>query len=357
MNIGDVAELVSRESGIAVRPEHHRSLDLAVRSALQRTGAETLTPSLLGRVVDEFTVKETWLFREEQALAAIPWHALAESARARGDSEVRVWSAACSTGEEPYTLAILACEAFGSHAPPVRIVATDISQVALDRAALARYGARSTRAVPRELLDRYFRTDGDHHVVSPVLRKLVELGRRNLTRDEAPGRFDLILCRNVLIYFPPETTARVIDALESALHEDGMLLLGSADTLCGTTSRLAALPPPRPRRRPRRAAKPASPPALPDPAALYGGALSALAREDPAAAVEPLRRALYLDPTFALAAFQLARVHDRLGDAGAARRLYRQTLRTLDPDDERYGALAGQVDVGDIAAACRARLT
>jgi chemotaxis protein methyltransferase CheR len=361
MNIGDVAELVSRESGIAVRPEHHRSLDLAVRNTLQRTGAETLTPSLLGRVVDEFTVKETWLFREEQALAAIPWHALAENARARGDSEVRVWSAACSTGEEPYTLAILACEAFGSHAPPVRIVATDISQVALDRAAFARYGARSTRAVPGELLRRYFRADGDHHVVSPVLRKLVELGRRNLTRDEAPGRFDLILCRNVLIYFPPETTARVIAALEGALHEDGMLLLGSADTLCGTTSRLAALPAapprPRPRRRPRRAAKPAPAPALPDPAALYGGALSALAREDPAAAVEPLRRALYLDPTFALAAFQLACVYDRLGDAGAARRLFRQTLRTLYPDDERYGPLVGQVDVGDIAAACRARLT
>ena len=353
MSLHELAAEVAAASGITIRPEHHRSLGLAVRNAGSRDVA---------RVVDEFTVKETWFFREPDALAAIPWHALLEHANARGEDTVRVWSAACSTGEEAYSLAILACEAFGTAAPPVRIHASDISQVALDRAEDGRYAQRTMRAVPSALRARYFSEEDGLAVVRPQVRALVELHRHNLTRDATPPfgleGFDLVLCRNVLIYFSPETTAHVIAALERSLYADGSLVLGAADTLCGTTSRLAAPTPAPPRSRPRPSRRPAPAPGRvggEDPATLFVQAVSLL-EHDAAAAVAPLRRALYLDSSFALAAFQLACVYDRLEDADAAARLYRQTLRTLDPDDDRYAELMGQVDVGDIAAACTARI-
>ena len=356
MNLDDLAAVVSDASGITIRPEHHRALELAARTA----GSLDVT-----RVVDEFTVKETWFFREHEALAEIPWHALLANAHARGEDRIRVWTAACATGEEAYTLAILACEAFGTTSPPVRVHASDISNSALARAEAGRYGKRAMRTVTPAQRARYFsEVDGDA-VVGPELRALVELHRHNLTRDPAPPfaetGFDLVLCRNVLIYFSPETTAQVIGALERSLAPNGRLVLGAADTLCGTTSRLAELTPApvrRPRRPPERRPRPAARlvAAPEDPADLFAGAVSLLERGDPATAVDPLRRALYLDPTFALAAFQLACVYDRIGDTPAAMRLYGQTLRTLDPDDERYTHVMGQVDVGDIAAACRARL-
>jgi tetratricopeptide (TPR) repeat protein len=86
------------------------------------------------------------------------------------------------------------------------------------------------------------------------------------------------------------------------------------------------------------------------------GGLVALDAGEPARAVAALRRALYADPTFALAAFTLGRAHDALGDAAAARRAFEQVLRTLDPEDDRHEPILAQVDMGDIAAACRARL-
>jgi len=93
-----------------------------------------------------------------------------------------------------------------------------------------------------------------------------------------------------------------------------------------------------------------------DAAAYFVRGLVELQTDDPPAAAASLRRALYVDPTFALAAFTLGRAHDALGDGAAARRAYEQALRTLDPEDDRHDLLLQQVDLGDIAAACRARL-
>jgi Flp pilus assembly protein TadD len=172
-----------------------------------------------------------------------------------------------------------------------------------------------------------------------------------------------------------------------------MLILGSADTLCGTTRRLARLadapvpssvkaPLQRTLRRPLGVVREAVPgiqealdaagegrreDALAVTAALVAAnhldsdaafvhGLVLLETGQAAEAAGSLRRALYVDPTFALAAFQLGRAYDELGDAGAARRSYAQALRTLDVQDERHEALLHQIDLGDVAAACRTRL-
>lgn len=268
---------------------------------------------------------------------------------------------------------MLAYEALGGTDPPVSILGTDISTAALEGALAGRYRERALGAVEPALRGRYFDEDGDALVVGERLRRLVRFTPHNLARDPLPplgeAPFDLILCRNVLIYFDGATVERAIDGLERALRPDGMLILGSADTLCGTVRRLEQIgadesPVGRPEpaaartlRRPlgRGAGGPLAADAL-DAEASFRNGMRALEAGDPAAATISLRRALYVDPAFGLAAFTLGRAHEAAGDAGAARRAYGQALRSLDAGDDRYDHLLEQIDLEDVATACRVRL-
>ena len=377
-----VAELVSRESGIRLQPNQYSSLRAAIGRAMPSADAAGFLRlardpvwgrETVARLVDEVTVKETSFFRDRRQLDAISWRVLLERAQSTGDGEIRVWSAACATGQEPYTLAILACEAFAPLEPPVRVLGTDIAASALETALAGRYRTRLLRGVDPHVRRRYFEEDGERVVIKEQVRRVVEFRPHNLARDPVPplgeGPFDLILCRNVLIYFDGETVERVIEALESALRPSGMLILGSADTLCGTARRLARIgEEPNPRqvplptesrralRRPLgRAEAPISLEHL-DADSYFTTGLTALEQGDPQEAAGALRRALYVDPTFGLAAFTLGRAYEAAGDIPAARRAYEQALRTLDLADDRHDHFLQQIDLGDVAAACRARL-
>jgi tetratricopeptide (TPR) repeat protein len=323
---------------------------------------------------------------------------------------------ACASGEEAYSVAMLAVEAFGHERAPVSILATDLSERALARAREALYNERSTREIGQPRRERCFRERGGKSAVGEQLRSLVKFRRHNLIADPAPplgeSSFDLILCRNVLIYFDAANVARVVGSLELALHPGGQLILGAFDRLTisarrfadvaaraaqlarrgtlspGTAARSCAQGAPgAPRdRQDERARTPSARTRARvvadaraaadlgrydeaiditgeilardplDAEAYFVRGLSELAAGDPASARGSLRRALYIDPTFALAAFQLGRAHDLCGQAPAAMRAYRRALRTLDPDDERYPDLLERVSAGDIAAACRTRL-
>src|SRR6185436_7806018 len=168
-----------------------------------------------------------------------------EHAQATGSQEIRIWCAACATGEEAYTLALLACEAFAPALPPVRILATDISPAALAAARAGRYGDRSLRTVAPSLRDQYFEREDERLLVGDRLRRVVTFAQHNLASGSMPplgeATFDLIVCRNVLIYFDPETADRVVAGLWSSLRPEGTLILGSADALCGTARRLVKL--------------------------------------------------------------------------------------------------------------------
>jgi chemotaxis protein methyltransferase CheR len=411
-----VAELVEGESGIEVKESQMEALETALRRVSPEMDAEHLLAAvedpaqrglLLGRLIDQVAVQETFFLRERDELEAIDWHALLAAAHGRGAAEVNVWVAACASGEEAYTLALLATEAFGHGSAPVSILATDISARALRRADEGVYSERSVRELSQERRERFLVRERNQSVVGDQLRSLVRLRRHNLVADPAPPsgevRFDVVLCRNVLIYFGPQTVERVVASLESALQPGGQLILGAADRLTSSARRLtelarrdfepsAAIRPRRRRRQPagrspRRGPPPArrAPPVSIEDAlraadrgeyeaaiesarcvladdplsaeANYVRGVSELAVDDPGAAVRSLRRALYIDPSFALAAFQLARGHELCGDVQAARRSYAQTLRALALDDERSAALLDDGDAGEIAAACRARLT
>jgi chemotaxis methyl-accepting protein methylase len=407
-----VAALVHRETGIALWDTQLPSLAAALARIAPDMDADRFlvevteggtADALLGRLVEEVTVKETYFFREPHELTTVNWRQAAARAMGAGAKLIHVWVSACATGEEAYSMAILACEALGTVGPPISVLGTDISAHALAQAEAASYSERSMRTVSPDMRERYFIQEGRRYRVRDSLKSLVRFRRHNLVKDPAPPAgevpFDVIACRNVLIYFDHAVVDKVIRSLESALRADGTLILGVADRLTGTARRLQRAPTPEPARqvRPpgaasgRKLRRPlgverkvvaangtiadalqaadsgdlAGAVAITD-AVLAADPLNAdayfvrgmaeLGLEDAAAAVGSLRRALYVDPTFGLAAFQLGRAHDTVGDRTAAVRAYGQALRTLDPSDDRHSAILDQVDLGDVAAACRERL-
>jgi len=424
-----VVELVRRETGVVIKDPQLPALAAALERIAPGVGAEQLMVAissaahgtLLHRLVDEVTVQETYFFRELRELETIEWQALLGAARESGFGVVRVWVTACSTGEEAYSLAILASEAFGRTDPPVTILATDVSSAALERAAAgAGYSERSVRNLSQQLRQRYLFHEDGRYRVKDTLKALVRFRHHNLIVDPAPPlgevHFDVIACRNVLIYFDLPSVQQVLRSLETALRPEGRLILGAADRLTGTAADFGRAAPPAVERRRRRAPKRslrrplglelvATAPVglgeergedvdMPAPrrraqdriedaliaadegdldgaieiveALLAGNPMLAdghfirglveLESGDARAAAASLRRSLYLDPSFGLAAFELGRAHDASGDGTAARRAYEQALRTLDPADERHQAILDQVDLGDVAAACTARL-
>jgi chemotaxis protein methyltransferase CheR len=430
--IAELAELVFRETGIVLSAAQETSLREAVSRAapgaepgafLRAASDPVRGRALVGRLIDEVTIKETTFLRDPCQLDAISWKSLVQGALENGSDMIRVWSAGSATGEEPYTLALLASEFFAPAEPPVDVLGTDISGAALAAATVGSYGERAVRALSEPQRRRYFDRQADgRYLVGDRLRRLVRFSRHNLARDPFPpsgeARFDLIACRNVLIYFEAPLIRTVIGLFEGSLRPGGMLMIGAADALSTTAARLAAHAaaetaapgtaaadtaalqaaapdpaapeqaapcPARPLRRPltpqpplsrdqrlsealKAAGKGASAEALAHAASLLAEnpldadayflhGLVTLETGKPARAVASLRRALYADAAFALAAFTLGRAQDALGDEAAARRAYEQALRTLNPHDHRHDLMLQQVDIGDIAAACRVRLS
>jgi len=410
-SLGQVASLVRRETGMALPAGRADALLTALRRAAPGTDAAGFLRAvadpaqgeeLLGRLIDEVTVQETFFARDVAQLRDIPWAGL-RAWRARGGpgGPVRVWSAGCATGEEAYTLVLEAVRALGARPGPVDVLGTDISTAALAAAAAGRYGERAVRQLDPAVRERHLTRQPDgRYQVTAGLGALARFRRHNLALSTGPppgeAPFDVVVCRNVLIYLSTQLIGRALGNLERALRPGGVLVLGAADVLHRTAARKAvsgpAPVPPRPagpRIRPpipnaaRRVAAAgrrgrlaaaleaadagdrlralsevsellASAPGDAEANFVFG--LILLERDDPAGAARALRRALHYDPSLGLAAFTLGRACDRLGDPAAARAAYQHALQVLDPADQRHELILQQIDVRDVAAACRARL-
>ncbi len=248
-----VAGLVAEETGIVVKEAQFPALAAAIGPDRPRHGARPgsspkspVGPAaalLAPHLVDEVTVQETYFFREPRELQAIDWELLLEGANRGGLGAVRIWVGACATGEEAYSLAIMASEAFGREGAPVTILGTDISTEAIRRATVADdYSERSVRDLPPDLRERYLIREQGRYRVRDSLKSLVRFRHHNLIADPSPPLgevpFDLITCRNVLIYFDLAAVEPVIVSLESALRPGGHLILGAADRLTGTAGAL-----------------------------------------------------------------------------------------------------------------------
>lgn len=251
----DVAGLVRRRAGIVLTEDKSYLLETRLGPVLARFGLASLgvlgerLRSLPGEaleraVVEALTTHESSFFRDGKPFEHLRG-ALPKLLAARGAGEkLRVWSAACSSGQEAYSVAMLATETLGTAAQRIEILATDISSEVVGR---AKEGSFSQFEVQRGLAIRalmtHFTQDGTRWRIKPTLRAMVRFEERNLLTDcAALGRFDVIFCRNVLIYFDPPTKTRVLEMLARQLTADGVLYLGAAETVIGLTDRLAAIP-------------------------------------------------------------------------------------------------------------------
>lgn len=194
-----------------------------------------LPEKVRSRIIDVMTTNETFWFRDRGHFELLKERLLADLSRQRFRT-LRIWSAACSTGQEPYSIAITALEAVREgwlSRANLRIVGTDLSQQVLKTAADAVYSDLSlSRGLPEPLRQRYFQPHANGWRLKPEVRALVRFQPFNLLKPyTALGRFDLIFCRNVLIYFTPETKRDILQRLAAALEPGGYLFLSSTETL------------------------------------------------------------------------------------------------------------------------------
>ncbi len=193
---------------------------------------------LMATVTDAMTTNETFFFRDKVPFDQFKSDILPALAKARSTGDIKVWCAACSTGQEPYSLAML-MEEMRMNFPRVNldILATDISDRCLEKAQSGLYTQFEVqRGLPITMMVKNFEKVDEMWRISPKLRSSVRFKKFNLLDDlRALGRQDIIYCRNVLIYFDLETKKRVLEQIANMLADDGYLFLGAAETVLGIT--------------------------------------------------------------------------------------------------------------------------
>lgn len=143
--------------------------------------------------------------------------------------KITIWSAACSTGDEPYTLVMVLNKILPLSS--IKILATDIDMGALEKAKMGVYNAKSLENLPKEFKDKYFTLSGNNYKVKDEVKNCVEFKQHNLLRDPYPSNMDLIVCRNVLIYFTEEAKNDIYKKFNIALNSQGILFVGSTEQL------------------------------------------------------------------------------------------------------------------------------
>lgn len=242
-NYAFLQNYIQRESGIALGQDKMYLLKSRLQPIIELERLRSLdelcerlrnapTPALRRSVVEAMTTHETLFFRDPAVYDALRTTIIPALARARQATRtMRIWSAACSSGQEPYSLAMLLLEA-GYVDWKVEIVGTDISTQILERAAAGNFlQLEVNRGLPAPMLVKYFVRAGLGWVVKSEVRKLVSFTQFDLRSSmRTLGVFDLVLCRNVLIYFDVETRKKILAGIRGVLHPGGYFLMGSSET-------------------------------------------------------------------------------------------------------------------------------
>ncbi|WP_441241460.1 CheR family methyltransferase [Tardiphaga sp. 768_D3_N2_1] len=201
---------------------------------------------MISDVVEAMTTNETFFFRDKTPFEHFQNTVIPDLIKARaGKRSLRIWCAAGSTGQEPYSLAMIMKE-FGAALTGwrVEIVATDLSPEVLEKSRTGVYTQFEVqRGLPIQLLVKYFKQTGTTWQLNADIRAMVQFKQFNLLQDYAHlGKFDVIFCRNVLIYFDQATKTDIFDRLAKASEADGYLFLGAAETVIGLTDRYQVCP-------------------------------------------------------------------------------------------------------------------
>lgn len=252
-----ISDFVRREAAIVLEPGKEylvstRLAPLARQSQLEtiaglvsalRSGAHK---PLETAVIEAMTTNESSFFRDIEPFEILRKHLIPELlANRAAKRELSIWSAACSTGQEPYSLAMMLLDKFPQLRDwKVNIVASDISRAVLDRAERGSFTQYEVnRGLPAPMLMKFFTKQGNEWLINEQVRSMITFHELNLIKP-FPGcwRFDLVLMRNVLIYFDLATKQDILKRVRSALHGDGYLLLGAAETTLNVDSNFKRIP-------------------------------------------------------------------------------------------------------------------
>ncbi len=240
-------DFLKQHSGIFLTENKRYLVQSRLGSILQESGCASvsemiqtlihgsLTSSVRTLIIDTLTTNETFWFRDPKHFKLLRNHILPKLACQRFRT-LRIWSAACSTGQEPYSIAMCALDAIRNGDIPkakLSIIGTDLSQKALDTGNQAIYSDIAlSRGLPDPVRQRYFLPYEEGWKLKPEICELVKFQQFNLLKPyDALGKFDLIFCRNVLIYFSPEIKSDILRRMATALQPGGILLLGSTETM------------------------------------------------------------------------------------------------------------------------------
>jgi chemotaxis protein methyltransferase CheR len=241
-----VRELVRAESAIVLdagkeylvesrlvplaRSSGHQSVDSYVAELSTRRN-----PASLRQVVEALTTNETSWFRDSDPFTTLRQAIFPELARTRPHRQLRVWAAACSSGQEPYSIVMTAMDTPELAGWQVDVLATDLSQEMLDRARAGEYSQLEVnRGLPATTLVRHFERSGLSWRISPAITSQVQFRQLNLMRPFPPmGRFDVVFLRNVLIYFDLATKRDILRRVRQVMAPDGHLFLGAAEMTMG----------------------------------------------------------------------------------------------------------------------------
>lgn len=185
---------------------------------------------LLEEFVNYLTINVSEFYRNPEQWKVLENEIFPELIKASGGKPLKIWSAACSTGDEPYSLAMVLSK-FTSLSN-IHILATDIDKQVLEKAKLGLYNEKSLAGLPKEYITKYFTKVGtSSYQISNDVKKCVEFKQHNLLKDSYPTNFDLILCRNVLIYFTEEAKEEVYRKFNDTLRKGGVLFVGSTEQI------------------------------------------------------------------------------------------------------------------------------
>lgn len=241
-------DLLRKESGLIITKEKIYLLESRLTPLIQKNGIagglEGLAQKMrLNRdivlqraVVEAMTTNETSFFRDTTPFQRLKEDLLPAFIKARSaQRSLRIWSAACSSGQEPYTIAMLLKEYPALAGWKIEIVATDLSQDILAQAKAGIYSQFEVqRGLPIQMLVKYFTQKEGNWEIKPELKSMITFKTANLLTDiPSLGHFDIVFCRNVLIYFDIPTKAKVLASIKGVLKQDGALFLGSAETVIG----------------------------------------------------------------------------------------------------------------------------
>ena len=239
----DILAHVGRQANIDFRPYKPSTILRRVMRRMVVTHTSTLRdyrqyleahPEEVGELVMAFLIKVTEFFRDAEAFVYLREHILPRLLeRGRQNGQVlRLWSAGCATGEEPYSLALLIADMLGPELPDwnIKIFATDLDENAIAFARRGLYPRNLLRSLPDEYRARFFEPVDQSYRIAKMLRQLVIFGQQDLSRGAPFPRIDLVVCRNLLIYFKPELQQHVLDLFAYSLHQvNGYLFLGKAE--------------------------------------------------------------------------------------------------------------------------------